>query len=125
VATGDIWIWNNDQTSLLIITAGGAFMGLFMYNGSPRAGNPPVLAAVSPGVTSDPYGNALTVAGVLINNMITVGPSGGSQIELAPAANIPFGTGTLQSAAQFSSGLGDQGLSGRGNRLGSPPFVMG
>ncbi len=37
--------------------------GLFVYTGTPRAGNPPVASIVAPGVTADPYGN--TVASIL------------------------------------------------------------
>jgi hypothetical protein len=37
--------------------------GLFEYEGTPAAGNPPVAWAVPPGVTTDPYGNSLPVSG--------------------------------------------------------------
>jgi hypothetical protein len=41
----------------------GADGGLFIYDGTPAKGNPPVLSAVAPGTTEDPYGNS--VASVL------------------------------------------------------------
>ena len=42
---------------VVIIQSGAAGSGLFIYNGTPASGNPPVLAAVATGVTSDPFGN--------------------------------------------------------------------
>lgn len=42
---------------LVIITGTGAGSGLFIYAGTPALGNPPVLSAVAPGTTTDPYGN--------------------------------------------------------------------
>jgi hypothetical protein len=33
--------------------------GFFFYNGTPAAGNPPVLTIVPPGVTADPFGNSV------------------------------------------------------------------
>src|SRR6266702_1912377 len=42
---------------LVIIFGTGPGSGLFVYQGAPKAGNPPVFAVVAPGVTADPYGN--------------------------------------------------------------------
>jgi hypothetical protein len=42
---------------LVIINGGGTNSGLFIYNGTGAPGNPPVLAAVAPGTTVDPFGN--------------------------------------------------------------------
>jgi hypothetical protein len=45
---------------VIIYSSGtGAVSGLFVYNGTPAYGNPPVFAVVAPGVTQDPYGNAV------------------------------------------------------------------
>ena len=44
---------------VVIIQSGAAGSGLFIYSGTPASGNPPVLAAVAPGVTKDPFGNAV------------------------------------------------------------------
>ena len=43
--------------NVVIIEGTGVGIGLFLYNGIGQAGNPPVLAAVPPGVTADPFGN--------------------------------------------------------------------
>lgn len=44
----------------IIVGGTGAGTGIFIYNGSPGPGNKPVLAAVPPGVTADPFGNLVT-----------------------------------------------------------------
>jgi hypothetical protein len=49
-------------TKILIISA-AATHWLFEYNGTPGVGNPPILWAVPPGSTQDPYTNALPVSG--------------------------------------------------------------
>jgi hypothetical protein len=51
-------------TSQLIVFSGAQGTGIFLYNGTPGAGNPPILSAVAPGVTLDPFGN--TVQAVLV-----------------------------------------------------------
>jgi hypothetical protein len=45
---------------LVVIFGTGVNSGLFVYSGTPAAGNPPVFWVVAPGVSSDPYGNAVT-----------------------------------------------------------------
>jgi hypothetical protein len=45
---------------LVVITSGGVLSGLFIYSGPPGPSNPPVLSAVAPGVTKDPYGNPVS-----------------------------------------------------------------
>lgn len=37
----------------------GSLGGLFVYDGTPAKGNPPVFSVVAPGTTTDPYGNAV------------------------------------------------------------------
>lgn len=49
-----------DLVSQLIVFSGNQGTGIFLYNGTPGLGNPPVMAAVAPGVTTDPYGNTVT-----------------------------------------------------------------
>jgi hypothetical protein len=48
--------WNNEVFSLLIVTAGGGFTGLFVYSPGPGAGN--LIASVAAQSGTDPYGNA-------------------------------------------------------------------
>lgn len=88
---------NNSQFALLIITSGGVATGLFVYNGNPGAGNPPVFSVVAPGVTADPFGNhvdAVMQAGVPGTGQTTIdasgrillsGASGTDVIQLDPA----------------------------------------
>ena len=49
----------------VIVIYGTGEVGLFEYNGTPAAGNPPIAYTAPPGVTTDPYGNVLpqTVGG--------------------------------------------------------------
>lgn len=52
--------WQNSLFRVLIITAAGPGSGLFIYSGAPAAGNNPILAAVAPGTTTDPFGNPVS-----------------------------------------------------------------
>lgn len=45
---------------LVIVESGVPNSGLFVYNGKGGPGNPPVFSVVAPGVTEDPFGNAVT-----------------------------------------------------------------
>ena len=57
---------------VVIIQSGVAGTGLFVYSGAPANGNPPQIAIVGSGVTTDPFGNAVTSAKILMqNNVIT------------------------------------------------------
>ena len=129
--------WSNPATNLIVITSGAPNTGLFIYNGTPAAGNPPVLWAVAPGVTSDPFGN--TVSAVLgagtpggpstqIDQLgdVTLTGSGGSVLSLTPAANLPFSftsslAGIMQSVAALGSGDSNQQQAGlvSGIKLGT------
>lgn len=44
----------------VLISGSGSGAGLFVYNGTPGAGNAPVFCVVSPTTTTDPYGNGIT-----------------------------------------------------------------
>ena len=46
----------------------GTKAGLFVYNGTPALGNPPILSAVAPGTTKDKYGNTIGPAVLTIGN---------------------------------------------------------
>lgn len=86
---------------LVIVFGTGAGSGMFVYNGTPGPGNPPVFAVVAPGVTTDPYGNTVgavmtigTFGGPGLNvdqfgNLALAGADG-SLLELSPEANLPF-----------------------------------
>lgn len=120
--------WSNQATSLVVIQGGAPGTGLFLYNGPPAAGNPPVLWAVAPGVTADPFGNP--VAAVLgagssagpntqidATGDITLTGVGGSLLQLFPAASLPFSlttalTGIMEAVALFGSGDGNQTQAG-------------
>ena len=44
----------------VVISGTGPGAGLFVYNGTPAAGNLPVFCVVAPGTTTDPFGNGIT-----------------------------------------------------------------
>jgi len=112
--------WSNPAVNLIIIVSGAPNTGLFLYNGTPAAGNPPVLWAVAPGVTADPFGN--TVAAVLgagnpagpstqvdATGDVTLTGPGGIQLALTPSAALPFSLtsvfgGVMQTIMSLGSG---------------------
>jgi hypothetical protein len=52
----------------VVVIYGNGLTGVFVYEGKPRAGNPPVVDIAPPGVTTDPYGNVLPgVAGGVVS----------------------------------------------------------
>jgi hypothetical protein len=63
--------------------------GLFVYNGTPALGNPPVFAVVSPGTTQDPYGNNLPLVGTA-NPVLDVGnlAAGGAHIGIDASGDL-------------------------------------
>lgn len=76
--------WSINQDGSVEFNSGtfrGQIVGgaLFIYNGSPGPGNPPVLSVVAPGVTQDPYGNtvgAVLEAGTIGSNFMQIDQSG-------------------------------------------------
>lgn len=75
---------------LVVIFGTGNARGLFVYNGKPANGNPPVFAVVAPGVTTDPYGNPVTAvmqAGIPGTGLTQIDAAG--NILLSPASGSP------------------------------------
>ena len=71
---------------VVIIQSGVAGSGLFVYSGAPGPANPPQIAIVGSGVTTDPFGNPVTSSKILMqNNVIT--ESGGI---FRTSANAPL-----------------------------------
>jgi hypothetical protein len=93
-----------------IIVVYGASGGLFIYNGTPAPGNPPILSAVAPGVTTDPYGNPVkavlnigSLAGAHAGfdddgNEYLTDPTGATRIYLSPG-NVELAVYTADTAA--------------------------
>jgi hypothetical protein len=69
--------WSNQVilARLIEIISSQPGTGLFVYNGNPATGNPPVLSIVGPGVTTDPYGNT-------VNPVLEVGNPTGAHLEV-------------------------------------------
>jgi hypothetical protein len=55
--------------------------GLFVYNGTGAAGNPPILSVVAPGTTADPFGNAVLA-------LLTVGLSSSAHVQFDSTGDI-------------------------------------
>jgi hypothetical protein len=70
------------QARQIIISGTGE--GLFIYEGTPGAGNPPVAFATAGGVTKDPYGNTLPGLPVAAGSFVVTGP--GELVQLADGA---------------------------------------
>lgn len=65
------WLVPVTVTSAVVVP-GGPVAGVFIYNGTPGPGNPPQIAEVSSGTTTDPFGNAITSSKILMQaNVIT------------------------------------------------------
>lgn len=81
---------------VIIFGAGG---GLFIYSGTPALGNPPVLSAVAPGVTTDPYGNPVTP-------VLEIQGADGVVSVTAPAfIQFPSGASFQNAIATIASGI--------------------
>jgi hypothetical protein len=112
---------NNGATNQLLYNAGWTVQdasntspgGLFVYNGPPGIGTPPVFAAVAPNVTVDAYGNPLiNEVGQIPNAIVIVGANTGPQIFLEPNAGIVFGAGILETVLRLSSAEANELMDG-------------
>jgi hypothetical protein len=101
-----------DITSRVIVISGVPGTGIFIYNGAPALGNPPVLSGVAPGVTADPYGNPIPGAD---RGAFAAYDNAGDSIALGGAAivfnllNAVFG-GALVMTAALGGASGVPGL---------------
>jgi hypothetical protein len=115
--------WNTQVVIAQLVIIEGGSGGLFLYAGTPAAGDPPVFFVVPPGMTTDPFGNELCTlphttavmgAGVpgtgqvVINdlgNLLLSGSDGQDVIRLNPNAqrvlfyNDPPAAGALLASA--------------------------
>jgi hypothetical protein len=95
--------WQTSVFTLLIVEAGQPGTGLFVYNGAPGPGNPPIFWAS--GAATDLFGNALPgTAGVEGSGTFVVGTAPNTQLQLASNG----GVGVLQfllNSALFANGL--------------------
>jgi hypothetical protein len=120
--------WNNEVFSLLIVTSGSGFTGLFVYSPAPGHGN--LIASVAAQAGTDPYGNAYSqgiasyTSGGVAESLLTGGLMQliDTAFQSAPvtfnvsgssgntaAMSITSGAGTEAGAAQSTLGLGDSG----------------
>ena len=122
--------------NLVIVHGTGPTSGVFVYNGSPGLGNPPQVAIVPSGVTTDPYGNAITSSKILVQgNVIT--ESGGIFRTSATAPliqldgphdallvyNAASGLTETIAPAATTDGLGSNVLPGIVTYLETTPFI--
>src|SRR5487761_853784 len=111
--------WQSSVFTLLIVEAGQPGTGLFVYNGAPGPGNPPIFWAS--GAAVDPFGNALPgTAGVEGSGTFIVGTAPNTQLASAGGVGVlrfllnsaSFGNGLLESA--ILSGFAQVLLNGPG-----------
>jgi hypothetical protein len=102
--------WQNNLFQLLIVEGSGPGSGFFVYSGAPGPGNPPVLSAVAPGVTADPFGNPVTPVLELNGSAGVMTITDPALIQFLSGATV---TGSLKSenAAQSLQINAPQGLS--------------
>ena len=91
--------WGGNNFFNVVIIGGGGITGLFQYQGPPGHGNPPILWAVPPSVTTDPFHNSLPVSGG-----ITSEAHGGGLLAQLFAGEVIFGD-TLSADPLTYSGL--------------------
>jgi hypothetical protein len=70
----------------LVIIFGTGITGLFQYEGTPSHGNGPILWAVPPGVTTDPFGNTLPASGGIVSEA-----AGGGLLSQLSGGSVVFG----------------------------------
>jgi hypothetical protein len=95
-------------TTVVISTATSGSTGIFVYNGTPGSGNPPIFSIVAPGVTADPFGNPVTA-------VFSINGSAGQSILfniIGGVAKELFITGDAieQTAANIASGIVGAGV---------------
>lgn len=117
---------------LQILTIPGQSTGLFVYDGAPENGNPPIFAIVAPGTTTDPYNNpvqAVMNAGNLSGahfglddqgNAYLADSTGDTRIYLSPINDLlafySAGTASLQTTVAAQAGT---------DPLTGKPFIAG
>jgi hypothetical protein len=82
----------------VVVISGTGEVGLFEYTGTPGLGNPPILYAVPPGTTTDPYGNPLPASGGIVSDN-----PGVALAQLATGALFLELTGAADTSAQAAA----------------------
>jgi hypothetical protein len=88
----------------------GTADGLFIYSGTGAAGNPPVLSAVAPGTTTDPFSNmvqALLTIGLLAGAHTQFDDNGNISIVNASGDTVIYISPSLQYIGFYPLGLGN------------------
>jgi hypothetical protein len=122
----------------VIVIYGTGVVGLFEYEGTPGAGNPPIAYVAPPGETADLYGNALPYGG---GGFVTVAPGisyaaltdGGlgmaltgatASVIIAVLGVTLFGAGSALQMGSGSVGAGVQSLLTLGDSLSDAPGLQ-
>jgi hypothetical protein len=88
------------RARLIIVSGSGE--GVFIYNGTPGAGNPPIFSAT--GGTTDPYGNTvIPTLQIQGGGRLTVGAAGAPEVELISNAAITVTTDISTTSAAASN----------------------
>jgi hypothetical protein len=101
--------WQNQNQTLVVVSAGTGYSGFFIYSPSPGPGNL-LLSITAPGLATDPYGNTV------VNELALYGPTGAELIQLDIFDGNPFigestGRAGLASGGQLTINTDNIGLS--------------
>ena len=105
----------------LVIVSGAGVVGVFVYNGTPGPGNPPIVSITS--ASTDPFGNPVTPGIDITQGSISgpvnimVGQPGGSSVSVLPNVNTPLNittaiAGIIQAAVELTTTDGAEVLPG-------------
>ena len=110
--------WSNQSVSLIVISAGGGFTGLFVYSPTPGAAN--LIASIAPANGTDTYGNAF-VQGVTSYDAPGVGVASGMN-----GGQIQLYTGPVSGAGPWTSqfSLTTNGAQVQLNSTGSDSMLL-
>lgn len=118
--------WTNQVQNQVVVAGTGS--GVFVYNGFPKLGNPPIIALSNS--TTDPFGNSIRPSDSSSDGSLIAIGTGGTWMQVAAgtAARLLSGTGDV---AEFGSGSLATFVSGAGGTrvletaMVSPVFAAG
>jgi hypothetical protein len=95
------------------VIVSGTGGGLFIYSGTPAAGNPPVIAATA--ANTDPFGNNVRPANAAPGAEVAVLGTGGTFVQMAVIGGTPFLVFGSGAASETQAALISPGTTGSGS----------
>jgi hypothetical protein len=100
---------NPEEIIANIVIVEGTSGGIFLYNGTGGPGNPPILSAVAPGTTTDPFGNAVGAVlniGLLAGAHVNFDASGDISVINSTGLTVIYISPTNQFIGFYPTGKG-------------------